>query len=469
MTRKSPDDMAFNTAIFYDVENLLKGYSFSSHLLNNLSLREILESVDKTGLVKGIAVQRAYANWSDARLAVMRGEISELGIDPVQVFGFSRDQKKNAADIQLVVDAVDLAHVRPAIEVFVIVSGDGGFAALAKKLHEYGKTVIGCAYPTAANRVLRSVCDAFVPIPDPEDEREVIPPARPQPPPAANGKPPKPKAPQAAPPPPASLAAPSAQTTPAAPSVHPVVRRMAAQFTRREPKDRQDMMRMTREVIEWLGREQAGALGRGLHLATVGEALRQYIADFAPEKAGFAKLADFLQWVCAGTQYQVARLPGGVPAVAERAQPPADAELLPDLDETWLHSPEHYRSCLRAGLPIYRLPEMEALRLAGAFLLTEKPAPLELGPLIEMVSARHADELSLESVKRALLCFHSAGFFLRDPEGAPLAEQRLSLKPELQETGDLVEPVRKAVLSKLASMLGRVDDAVFEEMLARPS
>lgn len=33
--------MAFHCAIFYDVENLLKGYAFSQQLLNNLSLREI--------------------------------------------------------------------------------------------------------------------------------------------------------------------------------------------------------------------------------------------------------------------------------------------------------------------------------------------------------------------------------------------------------------------------------------------
>jgi len=131
--------MTFNSAVFYDIENLLKGYGFSAQTLSSLSLREILDSATETGRLSAIAIQRAYANWSDPRLGVMRGEINELGIEPVQVFGFSRDQKKNAADIQLAIDAIDLAHIRPSIEVFVIVSGDGGFASLAKKLHEYGK------------------------------------------------------------------------------------------------------------------------------------------------------------------------------------------------------------------------------------------------------------------------------------------------------------------------------------------
>ncbi len=162
--------MGFNTAIFYDIENLLKGYGFSQQIIANLSLKEILEAIRLTGKIGQIAVQRAYANWSDPRLAIMRGEINELGIDPIQVFGFSREQKKNAADIQLAIEAVDLAHLRPALEVFVIVSGDGGFASLAKKLHEYGKTVIGCAYRSAANKTFQAVCDDFVWITDPEEE-----------------------------------------------------------------------------------------------------------------------------------------------------------------------------------------------------------------------------------------------------------------------------------------------------------
>jgi uncharacterized LabA/DUF88 family protein len=131
--------MGFNTAIFYDIENLLKGYNFSQQMITNLSLVEILEKIRQTGKIGQIAVQRAYANWSDPRLAIMRGEINELGIDPIQVFGFSREQKKNAADIQLAIEAVDLAHVRPVLEVFVIVSGDGGFASLAKNSTNMGR------------------------------------------------------------------------------------------------------------------------------------------------------------------------------------------------------------------------------------------------------------------------------------------------------------------------------------------
>ncbi|MHC5722074.1 MAG: NYN domain-containing protein, partial [Nostoc sp.] len=93
--------------------------------------------------------------WSDYRLRPLKNEIQELGIEAIQIFDYSH--RRNAADMQLAIDIMELAQSRPTLKVFVIVSGDGAFAALAKKLHEYGKTVIGCAYEVQINRIFKSV------------------------------------------------------------------------------------------------------------------------------------------------------------------------------------------------------------------------------------------------------------------------------------------------------------------------
>ncbi|WP_392534716.1 NYN domain-containing protein [Nostoc sp. C117] len=157
----------FNTAIFYDIENLTMGRS-NPNL--NFSLKQIQANLEQTNLVNKIAIQCAYADWSDSRLRLLKNEIQELGIEAVQIFDYSH--KRNAADMQLAIDVMELAQSRPTLQVFVIVSGDGAFAALAKKLHEYGKTVIGCAYEGQINRVLKSVCDRFLPIPAPQAKIE---------------------------------------------------------------------------------------------------------------------------------------------------------------------------------------------------------------------------------------------------------------------------------------------------------
>ncbi|WP_292759133.1 NYN domain-containing protein [Nostoc sp. NOS(2021)] len=158
----SPKIEQFNTAIFYDIENLTMGRN-NPNL--NFSLKEIQTNLEKTTLVNKIAIQCAYADWSDSRLRLLKNEIQELGIEAIQIFDYSH--KRNAADMQLAIDVMELAQSRPTLQVFVIVSGDGAFAALAKKLHEYGKTVIGCAYEGQINRILKSVCDRFIPIPAP--------------------------------------------------------------------------------------------------------------------------------------------------------------------------------------------------------------------------------------------------------------------------------------------------------------
>ncbi|WP_218963832.1 NYN domain-containing protein [Nostoc linckia] len=155
----------FNTVILYDIENLTMGNKNPNF---KFSLTKIIKQINEIELVDKIAIQCAYADWSNSNLKTIKSDVQKLGIEPIQIFGFSF--QRNAADIQLTIDAVELIHSRPSLQVFVIVSGDGAFASLAKKLHEYGKTVIGCAYKNQTNKVLAAVCDYFISIPEPEVE-----------------------------------------------------------------------------------------------------------------------------------------------------------------------------------------------------------------------------------------------------------------------------------------------------------
>ena len=160
----------FNTVILYDIENLTQGKKKPTF---EFSLEKIIQQVKQTSIVGKIAIQCAYADWSNNRLGILKKDIQKLGIQPIQIFGFS--YQRNAADIQLTIDAIELLHSRPSLQVFVIVSGDGAFAYLAQKLHEYAKTVIGCAYKNQTNEVLAAVCDQFIWLPNPgEETREEI-------------------------------------------------------------------------------------------------------------------------------------------------------------------------------------------------------------------------------------------------------------------------------------------------------
>jgi hypothetical protein len=57
--------MPFNTAIFYDIENLLKGYSFSQQVVANLSLKEIVDAMKGTSCLEMATNHRQRAmRWS---------------------------------------------------------------------------------------------------------------------------------------------------------------------------------------------------------------------------------------------------------------------------------------------------------------------------------------------------------------------------------------------------------------------
>ena len=160
--------MTCNTAVFYDVENLSSIFSPKNN--QTLQLDEIHRRILDLDVVQGISVQRAYADWIHPVNRNLRGYILQLGIEPIQIFNTNKnDRVKNAADVSLIIDAVELIARNPEIENYVITSGDGIFAFLAKKLHNYGKRVIGCGFDRYTNINFKNACDIFLALDKPED------------------------------------------------------------------------------------------------------------------------------------------------------------------------------------------------------------------------------------------------------------------------------------------------------------
>ena len=153
--------MTCNTAVFYDVENLITLFNPKSS--QTLQLDEIHRRILALEAVKGISIQKAYADWATPSNRNLRSFILQIGIEPVQIFNTNqKDKLKNAADVNLIIDAVELLMRNPEIENYVIASGDGIFAFLAKKLHSYGKRVIGCGFDHNSNIIFKNACDIFL-------------------------------------------------------------------------------------------------------------------------------------------------------------------------------------------------------------------------------------------------------------------------------------------------------------------
>lgn len=439
--------LPFNTAVLYDLENLLGGYSFNARLVADLSLKEIRKRIRETGLTGRFAVQRAYANWSDPRLGILRNEINELGIDPIQVFGFSKDAKRNAADIQLAIDAIDLAHLRPTITHFVIVSGDGGFASLAKKLHEYGRTVIGVAYRKATNQTLRSVCDEFLWIEAPDDDDE----------------PPKP---------PANAKIKPANTPAASASTAQLDLALSTVPKTGPQADRETILATARQTIHAIAHTPAyqSMLDQDGILTTVlGQALHQQIAGLDYTTLGFTRLTELLRYLSTGKSWQVARRNGGDNSTRlirrGRTQASEAWEALADLNEADLHTASHYRSILGFGTPMIRFDDLPSLQLLLCLLEQDPPREISLADLVERATGATQGSIPAEKVRRGLIGLVSVGAFLRTPDSVPLAEQLLTIAGSWRTPDGALRQIRSLAREKIQRHLGKADPSLLATLL----
>ena len=140
-----------NAALLIDFDNVTMG------IRSNLGqeLRKLLDSE----IIRGkVAVQRAYADWRRYPQYVV--SLSEASIDLIfaPAYGSSR---KNATDIRLAIDALELVFTRPEIGTFILLSGDSDFSSLVIKLKEYGKYIIGVGLQQSSSDLLVQNCDEY--------------------------------------------------------------------------------------------------------------------------------------------------------------------------------------------------------------------------------------------------------------------------------------------------------------------
>ena len=105
-----------------------------------------------------IVVKRAYGNWKKDILKNWENELKRLAIKAEQQFDYVTG--KNATDMALVIDAINLLH-KGIYDAFVIVASDSDYTPLAISLHESGVYVMGVGEKKTPES-FRNSCDEFV-------------------------------------------------------------------------------------------------------------------------------------------------------------------------------------------------------------------------------------------------------------------------------------------------------------------
>ena len=125
---------------------------------DNIPARNIEAVLDEIAGLGEPSVRRVYGDWSSSSLTQWKEKARSLGL--VMHQQSANTKGKNASDIGLVIDAMDILHLGK-VDGFVLVSSDSDFTRLASRIREDGLQVIGVGEEKTPES-LRKVCNRFI-------------------------------------------------------------------------------------------------------------------------------------------------------------------------------------------------------------------------------------------------------------------------------------------------------------------
>jgi uncharacterized protein (TIGR00288 family) len=144
----------FKIAVFIDFDNIEIGVK--STLQRDFDVAAVLDALKERG---EIVTKIAYANWG--RQENSTRALAEHAVQMVQRDPSPRGDK-NGADINLALDALEMAFTHDHINAFAIVSGDSDFIALVNKLKQYDKRIFVVGGRAFTSTILQKNCHEFI-------------------------------------------------------------------------------------------------------------------------------------------------------------------------------------------------------------------------------------------------------------------------------------------------------------------
>ncbi|MGA2074933.1 MAG: NYN domain-containing protein [Terriglobia bacterium] len=141
-------------AVFIDFDNIQIGVKDT--LAKEFDVAVVLEALKERGEVVS---KTAYGDWS--RAGDFGRQLTQHAVQMVQRNVTPRGDK-NGADINLALDALEMAFTRDHINAFAIVGGDSDFIALVEKLKQYDKRVFVVGGRQFTSGILQRNCHEFI-------------------------------------------------------------------------------------------------------------------------------------------------------------------------------------------------------------------------------------------------------------------------------------------------------------------
>jgi uncharacterized LabA/DUF88 family protein len=149
-----PHQDRLNIAVFIDFDNIEIGVKTT--LGQQFDVGIILDAIKERGEV---VTKIAYADWT--RSGEYSRSLTQHAIRLVQR-NMTPGGDKNGADINLALDALEMAFTHQHINAYVIVGGDSDFLSLVEKLKQYDKKVFVVGGRAFTSMILQRNCHEFI-------------------------------------------------------------------------------------------------------------------------------------------------------------------------------------------------------------------------------------------------------------------------------------------------------------------
>ncbi len=131
-------------ALFIDCDNI-----------SHKAIEGIISELSNYGVVN---IRQAYGNWTKSNLKNWESKLLEFAIKPIQQFDYSK--QKNATDILMTIDAIDMLHTKK-IDAFAIATSDSDFTPVVMRVQQEGIKVFGFGEKKTPDAFM-AACSQFI-------------------------------------------------------------------------------------------------------------------------------------------------------------------------------------------------------------------------------------------------------------------------------------------------------------------
>ncbi|MCA9980889.1 MAG: NYN domain-containing protein, partial [Anaerolineales bacterium] len=151
-----------DVAVFFDFENIV--FSLRNNYNINANFEDLMDKCKEFGRV---VVAHSFADWNRHSPAMIPALMSN-GFDPVYVPSFTMGNdgqtaiRKNAVDMYMAIDAMDILHNRKSVDTFILLTGDSDFLPLVNAIRREGRRVIAIGVDGSTSSHLAQAVDDFI-------------------------------------------------------------------------------------------------------------------------------------------------------------------------------------------------------------------------------------------------------------------------------------------------------------------